>query len=342
MCKFFRIGKCTKGVQCPFAHHQIELRQQPDLRCTKFCKELLETGVCNNPSCTFAHTKEELRSRGALQKTKLCRNMQAGCCSFGRDCNFAHSPAELCVPDTSLKSTPGFSTPELRVPDTTLPLPPGLEDTFGYEALIQDLKVQKVGEEGGIDEYGIPWGLAPLSWNGDKEESWSGAISNAGSAISTDDISSTTDSDKFGDFASSSTYSSENIGSPAFASSTYGSENIGSLTSNTYGSTLGEPAYVISSLASEFQCDKFAPYMLGDYQVGATSAAFLDTSLDSTLDSTLGFGFDWSSLGDGLVVNQQSGMTISASASANLTKNNMRSVRTSESTLCTLSASPRP
>lgn len=99
MCKFFRVGKCTKGSGCQFAHQQSDLRKQPDLRCTKICQSFVDTGVCTDPRCTFAHSKEELRSRGALHKTKLCRNMQAGGCSFGRECNFAHSVSELRSPD---------------------------------------------------------------------------------------------------------------------------------------------------------------------------------------------------------------------------------------------------
>jgi hypothetical protein len=110
MCKFFRVGKCTKGTQCPFAHQQCDLRKQPDLRCTKFCQAFIDQGVCLDPRCTFAHSKEELRSRGALHKTRLCRNMQNGTCAFGRDCNFAHSAMELRCSgiDEKLKLPPGL------------------------------------------------------------------------------------------------------------------------------------------------------------------------------------------------------------------------------------------
>lgn len=72
----------------------------PDLRCTKLCKALLQTGECNDKSCTYAHNKEELRSTGAFQRTKLCRNLQYGRCPRGDKCNFAHSEAELQAPKT--------------------------------------------------------------------------------------------------------------------------------------------------------------------------------------------------------------------------------------------------
>lgn len=61
MCKFNILGVCAKGPQCPFAHSAAELCPLPDLRCTKVCKVLIATGVCNVEGCTYAHRKEELR-----------------------------------------------------------------------------------------------------------------------------------------------------------------------------------------------------------------------------------------------------------------------------------------
>jgi len=119
MCKFFVLGKCTKGTQCPFAHDSDEIRRLPDLRCTKLCKMLIQTGQCTNPSCSYAHSKEELRSTGAFHKTKLCRFMQTGHCTLGAKCNFAHSAIELREAET--------------VADMLTP--PGL----GWESMIGDL-----------------------------------------------------------------------------------------------------------------------------------------------------------------------------------------------------------
>lgn len=62
MCKFHRSGKCAKGKQCPWAHDASELKDAPDLRRTKICKELFSTGQCTNANCTFAHSKEEWRT----------------------------------------------------------------------------------------------------------------------------------------------------------------------------------------------------------------------------------------------------------------------------------------
>jgi len=62
MCRFELLGICAKGLQCPFAHGNTELRALPDLQNTKLCRELLQTGECNNRNCTYAHNREELRS----------------------------------------------------------------------------------------------------------------------------------------------------------------------------------------------------------------------------------------------------------------------------------------
>mmetsp|Transcript_158428 Transcript_158428/g.280917 ORF Transcript_158428/g.280917 Transcript_158428/m.280917 type:complete len:363 (+) Transcript_158428:51-1139(+) len=93
LCKFQILGMCTKGPECPFAHGNTELRALPDLRRTKLCKALILTGTCTRSSCSYAHSKEELRSTGASHKTKLCRFV--GNCALGAKCNFAHSDLEL-------------------------------------------------------------------------------------------------------------------------------------------------------------------------------------------------------------------------------------------------------
>jgi len=100
MCKFFPMGKCTKGVQCPFAHDVFQLREQPDLRCTKMCRTMLKTGQCKDETCPYAHRKQDLRSTTVQnpKTTKLCRNLKFGVCSYGSKCTYAHSPAEINLP----------------------------------------------------------------------------------------------------------------------------------------------------------------------------------------------------------------------------------------------------
>eukprot|EP00930_Biecheleria_cincta_P007351 TRINITY_DN10855_c0_g1_i1.p1 TRINITY_DN10855_c0_g1~~TRINITY_DN10855_c0_g1_i1.p1 ORF type:complete len:275 (+),score=54.05 TRINITY_DN10855_c0_g1_i1:80-904(+) len=62
MCRYYRVGKCAKGMQCPWAHDASELKAAPDLRCTKLCKELITKGKCTKVNCNFAHSKAECRT----------------------------------------------------------------------------------------------------------------------------------------------------------------------------------------------------------------------------------------------------------------------------------------
>lgn len=62
MCRFHRMGKCAKGMQCPWAHDESELKETPDLRRTKLCKDLIAKGRCTRANCNFAHSRAECRS----------------------------------------------------------------------------------------------------------------------------------------------------------------------------------------------------------------------------------------------------------------------------------------
>jgi len=95
MCKFHLIGICMKGDQCQFAHEKYDLKDLPDLTCTKLCKALIQTGVCPDANCSYAHSKDELRATSAFHKTKMCRFSQIGHCALGAKCNFAHSNEEV-------------------------------------------------------------------------------------------------------------------------------------------------------------------------------------------------------------------------------------------------------
>lgn len=62
MCKFYLLGVCSKGKSCFFAHTQNELNPMPDLFRTKICRDLINTGRCDEPDCKYAHNKDELRN----------------------------------------------------------------------------------------------------------------------------------------------------------------------------------------------------------------------------------------------------------------------------------------
>lgn len=136
MCKFHLLGMCVKGPACMFAHRADELQTPPDLRCTKLCKRLIDTGVCGNKDCSFAHHAEELRTTSAFHKTKLCRFNQMGHCTLGSKCNFAHSHLELqqveALEGQVMVDTWNHSAKASCADEALLDAPPGLgEDNWG-------------------------------------------------------------------------------------------------------------------------------------------------------------------------------------------------------------------
>lgn len=69
LCKFFVLGKCTKGGKCNFAHEN-DLKPQPNLFRTRPCLALLRMGKCRDgDACKYAHTKYDIRSGSATPYT---------------------------------------------------------------------------------------------------------------------------------------------------------------------------------------------------------------------------------------------------------------------------------
>jgi len=152
MCKFALVGFCSRGAHCAYAHSADDLKPLPDLRCTKLCQALLETGTCSDPRCTFAHSPGELRkspSAVAASKTKMCQfYSRTGRCKLGSGCNFSHDAAELrssagagrLLPEGGEEperlrrapQAPNLQAHALRVSDEALCVfPPGFEHEAG-------------------------------------------------------------------------------------------------------------------------------------------------------------------------------------------------------------------
>mmetsp|Transcript_100884 Transcript_100884/g.314501 ORF Transcript_100884/g.314501 Transcript_100884/m.314501 type:complete len:573 (+) Transcript_100884:97-1815(+) len=74
LCRYYNIGQCRYGQDCPFAHDASELSVAPDLTKTTLC-EAWAAGNCHLPSsqCQFAHGEEELRVTAAFSSSTLCK-----------------------------------------------------------------------------------------------------------------------------------------------------------------------------------------------------------------------------------------------------------------------------
>jgi len=94
ICRWYRLGKCTLGANCRFAHGPEEQRGPPDLRGTALCPVLMTYGQCHKVRCGYAHSKEELRATPVFQKKVLCKAWLRGGCDNSR-CRWAHGMEEL-------------------------------------------------------------------------------------------------------------------------------------------------------------------------------------------------------------------------------------------------------
>jgi len=162
MCKFADRGSCSKGANCAYAHSAADLRPPPDLRCTKLCQALIQSGECSDPGCTFAHSREELRlspSAAASFKTKPCQFfVTTGRCKLGSRCNFAHHAGEAHGGGT------GAPVPEehvrLGVPQRA-PRAPVAAALAAYEPL---RSVQLFGPPPGLEDGLGIWGGRSEAW----------------------------------------------------------------------------------------------------------------------------------------------------------------------------------
>jgi len=60
LCKYHILGQCMKGRGCQFAHHVSEIMVTPDTSHAKVCRNLINTGRCNEPGCPYVHNRQQL------------------------------------------------------------------------------------------------------------------------------------------------------------------------------------------------------------------------------------------------------------------------------------------
>lgn len=337
MCKFELLGMCTKGTSCPFAHGTTELRGLPDLRCTKLCKTLIQTGVCNKKFCSFAHNKDELRSTGASHKTKLCRFV--GHCALGAKCNFAHSDLEL---REAVRASNGEREAELC--QASIPLPPGLGwdyDTNSGEGENKDVAalglalhtmILQSGQAAEASEEPDCASFAPRKQDSNLSEHAPAYVrlSSTSDALAPSPLLMLTQSPP-----SSAVKSGRSAGKTPNAAA-MGCKGFNKLeeevaTPGIYSDCLASTLF--GSLPGAWETPGFPSFG----PLGGLSPAFSQSGeVNQKVDPFLGSG----PLGGSLVIDQSEDMWQAKSAlstSAALPYWPIRSVRTSESTLCTLS-----
>ena len=90
-CRFFQLGNCTKGENCPFKHGA-----------KKICHFINTPNGCKNgDECLFSHDIKQTQDEKVIPekdskknkiKTIVCSKWFEGKCSFGEDCRFKHGP----------------------------------------------------------------------------------------------------------------------------------------------------------------------------------------------------------------------------------------------------------
>mmetsp|Transcript_51194 Transcript_51194/g.111120 ORF Transcript_51194/g.111120 Transcript_51194/m.111120 type:complete len:242 (+) Transcript_51194:51-776(+) len=59
LCAFNMGGNCARGARCTFAHSAVQLMKQPELKCTKICRNVSTKAGCSwGDSCRFAHCSQ--------------------------------------------------------------------------------------------------------------------------------------------------------------------------------------------------------------------------------------------------------------------------------------------
>jgi len=88
LCKYHILGQCMKGRGCQFAHHVSEIKATPDTSHARVCRNLINTGRCDEPGCPYVHNRQQLLEKPV--GLSVSRLDQASRLCFA---TFAHGPS---------------------------------------------------------------------------------------------------------------------------------------------------------------------------------------------------------------------------------------------------------
>jgi len=61
LCSFYKAGTCSRGLNCSFAHSELQIREQPDFYKTRLCEDFRRGKCLAGEFCQFAHGSEEMK-----------------------------------------------------------------------------------------------------------------------------------------------------------------------------------------------------------------------------------------------------------------------------------------
>lgn len=118
LCKYHILGQCVKGGGCQFAHDVNEIKSTPGAAHAKVCRNLINTGRCDEPSCPYVHSKEQLLEKSVnVSASRLDQASRLCFATFASDTSASRSQGagrEIPAPEDR--------TPRLSL-DASLPAP---------------------------------------------------------------------------------------------------------------------------------------------------------------------------------------------------------------------------
>lgn len=118
LCKYHILGQCVKGGGCQFAHDVSEIKSTPGAAHAKVCRNLINTGRCDEIGCPYVHNKEQLLEKSVnVSASRLDQASRLCFATFASDTSASRSQGVgRQIP------TPEDRTPRLSL-DASLPAP---------------------------------------------------------------------------------------------------------------------------------------------------------------------------------------------------------------------------